>query len=211
MQLSSASLPVGGYSFSQGLEYAIDEGWVKNVVDVSQWVMLSLHESIASVDLPLLIRLQQAVKENDATQFNYWNAAVLACRETTELTLTETAMGDALKRLLTNLDIPTLECEQPISFIAGFAAAAEHWQIDSETAQVGLLWSWLENQIAAATKLVPLGQTQAQALLVKLGDEIDTIIEKAKHIDDNNIGSSLPGLAMASSWHETQYSRLFRS
>jgi len=211
MQLSSASLPVGGYSFSQGLEYAIDEGWLKTPADIREWLALAMQESLANVDLPILTRLLQAVEKNDTKNIEYWNATLLACRETSELTLTETAMGDALKRLLTNMDIPVIQCQQPLSFIAGFAIAAHYWNIPAETAKVGLLWSWLENQIAAATKLVPLGQTQAQALLIELGDKIDDIIELADKVNDSNIGSSLPGLAMASSWHETQYSRLFRS
>lgn len=211
MQLSSASLPVGGYSFSQGLEYAIDAGWLKTADDIHDWVLLAMEESLANVDLPLLSRLQQSAQVNDKKAFNYWNATVLACRETTELTLTETAMGDALKRLLNSMEIPQIPCEQSPSFIAGYAIAANYWAIPTQTAQVGLLWSWLENQIAAATKLVPLGQTQSQKLLIQLGEEVDNIVKKAMQVTDENIGSSLPGLAMASSWHETQYSRLFRS
>jgi urease accessory protein len=217
LQLSSASLPVGGYSFSQGVEYAIDEGWVKNEADVADWVSLLMQESLAQVDLPLLQRLMRAQQNNDLEKLTYWNAYALACRETHELKLTDTAMGDALVRLLTSLDIPfglinkTVAGKKDISFLSAFAAAAVHWQIDEQQACVGFLWSWLENQIAAATKIVPLGQTSAQKLLVQLGEEITPTLEQANNIHDDSIGSSLPGMAMASSWHETQYSRLFRS
>jgi urease accessory protein len=216
MQLSSASLPVGGYSFSQGLEYAVDAGWVCNAKQTFAWCELLFGESIAVVDLPLLIRLLTAVKNKDSKKFILWNATVLACRETSELSLTETAMGAALMRLLTQLGVENNSCnieldKEPISFIAAFALAANHWGIDEESILVGYCWSWLENQIAAATKLVPLGQTDAQKLLIELGDNIEEIIEKSKTIKDNDIGASLPGLAMASAWHETQYSRLFRS
>ncbi len=216
MQLSSASLPVGGYSFSQGLEHAIDAGWISNQTQTTDWITLVMHESLAKVDLPLLFRLSEALQAKDDLGFHYWNATVLACRETEELLLTETAMGEALSRLLENLELPLPENPSPetkntISFIAMFAAAAHHWSIDKHNAAVGYLWSWLENQIAAATKLVPLGQTAAQQLLIELGKEITTIIHTAEGYGDDDIGSSLPGLAMASSWHETQYSRLFRS
>lgn len=216
MQLSSASLPVGGYSFSQGLEYAVDSNWISSSEQTYDWCQLLLDESIAVVDLPLLIRLLDAINNNDPTPFAYWNATVLACRETTELLLTETAMGAALIRLLEQLELELgswqKACEQDdISFIAAFALAASHWQIDKKSVLVGYCWAWLENQIAAATKLVPLGQTAAQKLLVSLGEQLPDILDKAKTIKDNEIGASLPGLAMASAWHETQYSRLFRS
>lgn len=212
LQLSSASLPVGGYSFSQGLEYAIDNHWVHSEEDVKDWLTLLMNESLAQTDLPLLIRLMESVAKKDTEAYEYWNAYALACRETMELHLTEAAMGDALARLLSNLDIVLpIQATRPTSFIAAFSVAAVTWKIEQNIVLVGYLWSWLENQIAAATKLVPLGQTAAQRLLVVLGEEIDTVIAQSKSIDDNNIGSSLPGLAMASSWHETQYSRLFRS
>jgi urease accessory protein len=216
MQLSSASLPVGGYSFSQGLEFAVDAGWICNAEQTFDWCELLFEDSVAVVDLPLLIRLADAIKNKDSQKFIYWNATVLACRETSELSLTETAMGAALIRLLRQLEIDlsvweTILDEEQISFIAAFALAANYWKINDDSILVGYCWSWLENQIAAATKLVPLGQTAAQKLLISLGDSTHEVIAQAKMIDDGDIGASLPGLAMASAWHETQYSRLFRS
>ncbi len=217
LQLSSASLPVGGYSFSQGLEYAIDAGWITNEEHVADWVGFVMRESIAQVDLPLLLRLLSAIEKDDANAFYYWNAYSLACRETHELLLTETAMGDALVRLLTNLQItlPNNTCAESqkvsVSFVSAFAVAASHWAIDKKSTLLGFLWAWLESQIAAATKLVPLGQTSAQKLLLQIGSDIDSLMATVEQVNDEAIGSSLPGLAMASSWHETQYSRLFRS
>lgn len=222
MQLSSASLPVGGYSFSQGLEYAVELDWLTNKEQTADWLQLVMHESIARVDLPLLIRLIDAVQKKEASQFMYWNATVLACRETKELLLTETAMGAALVRLLRDMNIESgalyfgqlntvQQSNQKISFAAAFAVAAVNWNISQEAILIGYLWSWIENQVAAATKLVPLGQTAAQKLLLELSEQSTSVIEKASAIKDNEIGASLPGLAMASAWHETQYSRLFRS
>ena len=212
MRLSSASLPVGGYSFSQGLEYAVESGWVTSKEETADWLRLILLESIAQVDLPILQRLITALENNSTKAFWFWNTTLLACRETKELLLTETAMGEALVRLLNQLQ-REMPAQQPkdVSFIAAFAVATEHWQVNLEAAKVGYLWSWLENQIAAATKLVPLGQTVAQQLLIELGNCFPEAIKISQTIADNEIGSSLPGMAMASSWHETQYSRLFRS
>lgn len=218
MQLSSASLPVGGYSFSQGIEYAVEVGWIASKEQTYEWLQLVMNESIAQVDLPLLLRLIGAIQDENQQQFIYWNATVLACRETKELLLTETAMGAALLRLLGQLDTPLPsafykgdEVRQKITFIAAFALASVHWNISKEAAVMGYLWSWIENQVAAATKLVPLGQTASQSLLLSLSDESTLLIKKVNTIKDDEVGSSLPGLAMASALHETQYSRLFRS
>jgi urease accessory protein len=98
-----------------------------------------------------------------------------------------------------------------VSFASQFALACHHWKIPAADAVQGFIWAWLENQIAAATKLVPLGQTQAQKLLVCLMKDIPPIAEKALQLPDEDIGWSLPGVVMASAKHERQYSRLFRS
>jgi len=212
LQLSSSTLPVGGYAFSQGLEYAIDSGWLKNSEDVRAWLSLQLQQSLANTDLPLLTRQLRAARIQDREKMIYWNHYTLACRETSELRLNDTAMGAAMVRLLHHLDVPVLLCDkQEITFVAAFAMAAAHWQIDTPMACQGYLWSWLENQVAAATKLVPLGQTNAQQLLAELLPSIPQAIDYAETVSDLTIGASLPAVAMASAWHETQYSRLFRS
>ena len=98
-----------------------------------------------------------------------------------------------------------------ISFVSAFAIAAHAWQISSDNAQAGYCWTVIDNQVAAATKLIPLGQTQGQNLLFKLCKDVDHYVRKANELDDRELGGSLPRLSMASAWHETQYSRLFRS
>lgn len=212
LQLSSAALPVGGYSFSQGLEFAIDEEWLKDSADISEWLSLQMSASLAKIDLPLLQRQLMAAENANVEQLAYWNAYILACRETKELRLTDTAMGVALVRLLKQLDVSMpFSSDSEMTFVTAFAMAAAHWGIDARVASHGYLWSWLENQVAAATKLVPLGQTQAQQLLSELLVDIPGVIDAAERISDDAIGASLPAIAMASAQHETQYSRLFRS
>ncbi|WP_428820166.1 urease accessory protein UreF [Microbulbifer sp. MCCC 1A16149] len=211
LQLSSASLPVGGYAFSQGLEYAIDAGWVRNADDTRQWLTLQLQESLTQVDCPLLLRCHRALEEGSSERLHYWNHYALACRETSELRLTDTATGSALIRLLKQLQVDSkLHCDE-VSFIAAFAVAAHHWGLSADAALLGLVWSWLENQVAAATKLVPLGQTQAQQLIGEIQQQVPSAIERAKRIEDCEIGAGLPALAIASARHEHQYTRLFRS
>ena len=104
LQLSSVSLPVGGYAFSQGLEYAIECGWVKNYADVEQWIKLQLKENLARVDLPILRGVMESSQSQDWDRFCYLNDLAIASRETKELRLTDTAMGEALYRLLKSLE-----------------------------------------------------------------------------------------------------------
>ncbi|CUB04105.1 urease accessory protein UreF [Marinomonas fungiae] len=212
LQLSSVSLPVGGYAFSQGMEYAIDKGWLTKPAQVADWTQLQLLQSLARVDLPVLRLAMAAWAQRDEARIVELNDLILACRETKELRLNDTAMGEALARLLRSLEIETPFVRlEDISFVVLFAMAATHWQVEFDSAALGFSWSWLENQIAAATKLVPLGQTQAQLLLGELQPTLSEAIALSKSIDEDDIGAGLPAVAIASCLHETQYSRLFRS
>lgn len=212
LQLSSVSLPVGGFAFSQGLESSIDCGWLRTKSDTFEALSLQLTEGLGRLDLPLLQRAMASFSQCDLIALTQWNDLALACRETQELRLTDTAMGMALARLLRNLGIELpFSPAEPLSFVTGYAMAASHWGIPFHSAALGFSWAWLENQIAAATKLVPLGQTDAQRLLGELQPLIPEAIALATTLEDDDIGACLPALAIASCCHETQYSRLFRS
>ncbi len=220
LQLSSVSLPVGGYAFSQGLEYAVECAWLKKLADVETWITLQLHENLARVDLPILREVMLATENKDWLRLLYLNDLLLASRESKELRLSDTAMGEALLRLLKSLDFELDFLEElkrqgdtinDISFVVLFGLCAQQWVIPYRSAAMGLTWSWLENQVAAATKLVPLGQTQAQQLLVLLQPVLAEVLNAAEQVEEDEIGGGLPALAIASASHETQYSRLFRS
>ena len=217
LQLCSANLPVGGFSFSQGMERAVEMGWIKDQETTSSWITLNLSESISRTDLPILQRLCYSLKKNDLERFFYWNNYLLACRESHELRVSELAMGKALMRLLANLKQLDLSIYHGLfavaemSFVGAFSLAACVWKIDLVSSLTGYCWTYIDNQVAAATKLVPLGQTQAQNLLYNLSHGISGAINTAIGLADDEIGASLPRLGMASAWHETQYSRLFRS
>lgn len=217
LQLCSANLPVGGFSFSQGLEYAVEMGWVTSAEATKDWVSFNLAQSIANTDLVLLNRLYKSLEDHDLQAFMGWDQHLLACRESNELLLADVAMGKALMRLLKDLQaIDTapyidLITQKEISFVSAFALGAYLFGLDMRSAQSGFCWAYIDNQVAAATKLVPLGQTQAQNLLFAITEQVEQAIEQANQLDDQDIGASLPRLAMASAWHETQYTRLFRS
>lgn len=220
LQLSSVSLPVGGYAFSQGLEYAVECAWLKKPAELETWITLQLHENLARVDLPILREVMLATENKDWLRLLHLNDLLLASRETKELRLSDTAMGEALLRLLKSLDFELEFLDElikqggtvnDISFVCLFGLCAQQWNIPYRLAATGFTWSWLENQVAAATKLVPLGQTQAQRLLVQLQPMLGAIIDAAEQVSEEEIGGGLPALAIVSAQHETQYSRLFRS
>lgn len=225
LQLCSANLPVGGFSFSQGLEYAVEMGWVKDVYSTKSWVEMNLSQSIARTDLAIIKRQYEALLNDDTSAFIYWNQHLIACRESNELHLADVAMGKALIRLLKQLDAAEIQqglqqyeglfdvnkIGSDMSFPSAFVLIASLFKLDLLLIQSGYCWTYIDNQIAAATKLVPLGQTQAQNLLFDITEQVETSIKCANSLNDDEIGASLPRLAMASAWHETQYTRLFRS
>ena len=104
LQLCSANLPVGGFSFSQGLEFATENGWLTDSASTESWIEVNLAESIAQTDLPIINRLYKALNVGDTKAFIYWNEHIVACRESHELLLSDLAMGKALMRLMNQLD-----------------------------------------------------------------------------------------------------------
>lgn len=217
LQLCSANFPVGAYAFSQGLEWAVEAQWITDATALCTWLDDQLNTGLMHLDIPILLRFM-AVLADDArhapdtlAELNHWNHILLANRETAEFGLAEIAMGEAANRVARELALPILALETSPSFLYTFASIAHHWAIDVESACLGYLWSWLENQVAAGVKLIPLGQSQAQRVLTQFSDRLTIIYHNALNIEDADIGASLPGLAIASAQHETQYSRLFRS
>lgn len=214
MQLVSPALPVGAYAYSQGLEFAVDQGWVDSLAAAEDWIGSVLEYSLGGLDLPVLQRLYRAFAEADEIAAAQWNGYLQSARESHELLLEDVQMGEALHRLLVSLDIAPAKAwsdELSPSFATAFALAAVHWQVSEADAMQGFAWSWLENQVAAAIKLVPLGQTDGQRLLLALMPRLEQAVAAARQVADDDLGVGLPRLAMASAQHETQYSRLFRS
>ena len=198
LQLASPTLPVGAYSYSQGLEAAVEAGIVTDAASAEAWIGDALQFSIGRFEAPVLWRMMQGEELNEL---------FLASRETAELRAETVQMGHSLKRLLEDLALGTLASEEP-SYPAAYAFAARRLQVEPREALVAYLWSWLENQVMAAIRAVPLGQTAGQKILFALGAKLEKIAEQTQAAPLSNF---TPGLAMLSTRHETQYSRLFRS
>ena len=214
LQLVSPSLPVGGFTYSQGIEWAVECGWIQSAQDLEAWLEDQLHSTIARLDLPVLMRLYAAVQREDLSALQQWSSFLLACRETSELRMEERNRGRALADLLVKLELLGSETWKSIlaqSQLAGFAFATCRWAIPLEQAALGYAWSWLENLAMAAVKLIPLGQTQGQQVLQHLSPSIPALLPITKALQDDEIGAANLALAIASSQHESQYTRLFRS
>ncbi|GAB6140950.1 urease accessory protein UreF [Methylosoma difficile] len=214
LQLVSPGLPIGMYSYSQGLERAVDDGWVSTPDTAREWIGGVLQTSMTRVDVPVLLRLCSAWQNQDHAEVTHWSKTLTACRETSELRAEDRQTGQALAKLLIKLDMPEAEAWQRQSeatLATVFSLAAVRWGIDPRHAAMGYVWGWLENQVLCAVKLVPLGQVAGQQLLQALAAQIPEQVDAAVLLDDEDIGGSAFGLALASSRHEMQYSRLFRS
>jgi len=221
LQLVSPNLPTGAFTYSQGLEWAVQCGWITDQQQTQEWLLSVLQASIESLELPVLIRLYQALhnkQDIDTEAFSYWCGRLYASRETHELRQEEKQRARAMLTLLQQLtdsqhwpELQTLQQELKQCQLASFALAASYWEINLQDTLTGYCWSWLENAVAAAIKLVPLGQTQGQQLLLNMGHEVAMTIQNSLQIEEQRIGASTPAMAIASSLHETQYSRLFRS
>lgn len=217
LQLTSPSLPIGAFAYSQGLEQAVERKWVQCQATLEQWITTQLEETWQYHELPIYYRCYQALQnpsdKKPLSRFLYWAAYWYASRESKELREEAQQTARALRTILNQL-IPNnalTQCSDIHCPPALFAVACQHWKIDAKSGAQGLCWSWVENQAIAATKLMPLGQSDCQHLLSRLIPKIEHSCQTALSIPDDAVGQSLPAIAIASSNHENQYCRLFRS
>lgn len=213
LRLVSQGLPVGGFSYSRGLEAAVHAGWVTDEATARDWILGTLQANVAQLDGALLWRMATALHADDQERFLTANDWLAAGRESREFQREDRRQGEALLRLLTDLDVPSARhhAGRELTYAAAFALACHHWRITPEAALKGFLWVYVEGQVTAAIKLVPLGQTAGQRLLIEAATAIEQAAARARSLRDDEIGNLAPALAMASAWHETQYSRLFQS
>lgn len=213
LHLASPALPIGAFHFSQGLEYAVEAGWVTSEQTAKEWIAGCARENIGTLDLPIVGRIRKAWIEGDEYASRYWSRYVLASRETEELRAEDRHMGQALGRILRDLGVIAADSMDAsvASYPALFARACAAWSIPEREALQTYAWTWAENQTLAAVKLVPLGQSAGQRILHALQPELERIAERASQLRDDEIGTAAVMQAFASARHESQYTRLFRS
>ncbi|MCF8179292.1 MAG: urease accessory protein UreF [Sulfuritalea sp.] len=223
LQLASPALPVGAYTYSQGLEWAIEAGTVNDEATALVWIGDQLEWNVGRYEAPLLLRMLEAWTADDGPSALELDAEYLATRETAELRAETLQMGYSMKRLLNELgDFPSSRLDTMVvspgqrsasrgTFPYAWTCAAAVWQIPARDALTAWLWSWAENQTMAALKSVPLGQAAGQRLLLEIGRRLPAVVERTSALADADYSNFAPGFAIACCNHETQYTRLFRS
>jgi urease accessory protein len=214
LQLASPALPVGAFNFSQGLEYAVEQGWVGNGAQAAEWILGVARHGVATLDVPLLLRMHAAWEAQDTARARQLSRELIAARETQELRAEERHMGQSLAKILVHFGIPAAQEWQrnpDTSYAALFALAAQDARATARDTAIAYLWTWAENQVLGAVKLIPLGQTDGQRALESIRLRIPELVAAAELLEDEDIGSATPLALMSSAWHETQYTRLFRS
>ncbi len=217
LQLCSPSLPVGAYSYSQGLEAAMESGHVRDEATSRAWIAAMLDEVVARFEAPITWRLLQAFGVRDAEAINHWTELFIASRDSAEFRAETLQMGYSLGKLLPELvpgDEGLLSLLPPpaeLPFPTALAAAAVALKVPAEDALLGMLFSWAENQVLACVKSVPLGQVSGQRLLLSLSTQLEKAAAIAMSIADEDLSNWSPGLSLLSMQHEVQYSRLYRS
>lgn len=211
LHLASPALPIGAFHFSQGLEYAVEAGWVKDESSALQWITGVARLAIGTLDLPVLLRLHRACSSSDGDGRRRWGRFLLAARETEELRAEDRHMGSALARILRELGVGSPSPNERPGYAEMFAVACVHWNISEHEALQTYAWTWAENQTLAAIKLVPLGQTAGQRILHSLVPLLEEIATQALGIEDEDIGACAIMQGLASARHESQYTRLFKS
>jgi urease accessory protein len=232
LQLSSQALPIGGYSHSQGLEAAIEQQVVTDEASLSRWISDVLEFSMKSFEIPSLLSMTTAWARNDPAAVAALNEDFLSTRESAEMRGATVQMGFSLCSLICSLPdiaratVDTLRSIREPSLPCVWSAATTAWEIEPRESVTGYLWTWAENQVLVAMKAVPIGQSAGQRALLAMGCKIAQVAADMRpsagtarfgensgddHFGGNDYSNFSPGLAILSSQHETQYSRLFRS
>jgi urease accessory protein len=214
LRLASPMLPVGAYAYSQAMEWAAEQKTIADEASALDWIADVLRFNVGTLEGPVWVRLYRAWHERDLDCARHWNERLLALRETAELRAETLHMGGALKAVLEatqEIDTGLLDQLASPTFAAAFSFASHGFGVPLREGLTGYFWSWAENQVSAAMKLVPLGQSSGQRMLVKVIGMLPAIVDQALELSDDRLSNFAPGLAIASSRHETQYTRLFRS
>ncbi len=219
MWLASPALPVGGFSYSEGVEAAVDAGLVADEAQTLTWLRGQLQLTLARSELPAACAAHAAWQAADAAALQAIQTWVLSTRETSELRQQTLQMGRSMLEWLRNLQPahPGLALAAQLlpapAWPLAFALGALALGLDAEHSAHALAFSWLENQVQAAMRVVPLGQSSSQRLLAALVPDIPAAVAQARGLQNRmeDWQSFACMLAILSSRHETQYSRLFRS
>lgn len=218
LQLCNSSFPLGAYSYSEGLETLIEEKQIIDSQSVNKWLINELKYGSIRIELAIVIRSYYCYLQKDLDGLLYWNNWFSAHRETTELRLQSWQMGKSLSKLILafesenqNLSNIINSFEHHCNYAIAFGIITAHWEIKIEDLLLGYAHNWVNNLINVSIKLIPLGQTEGQKLLLNINDEICNNVDSILLLKNEELSSCSWGLSLASIHHEKLYTRLFRS
>jgi urease accessory protein len=215
LQLASPALPVGAYTYSEGLETLVQDGVLSQAEALESWIVEELKQGAIRLEAAVVAQVMQALQDGDIAGVTQWNDWLSALRETSELREQSWQMGRSLQRLLQEMEptlVPTLKAiSEPCNFAIAYGIAAQHWHIDRHAAVVSYLQSWATNLITGGVKLVPLGQTKGQILLARLAVVVEAVATDVLTLAPEKFYACGWGVALASMNHEVLYTRLYRS
>lgn len=215
--LTSANLPIGNFTYSQGLEWAVQSKWVHDEKTFRFWQLKQINNTLMYVDLPILKRLYLSCTDSDINAFKYWVYFLLANKETSELRNEEMHRGLSFFYLIRDGWNMLSKCDYEWkmiikkSYLGCLSWIGVLWKISLYDLALSFSYSWIENAVIIGLKLVPFGQKTAHNILKDFCKPLSKLLKYSFSLKDNDLGSSLPLVSIASSRHETQYSRLFRS
>ncbi len=224
MWLASPALPIGGFSYSEGIEAGVESAYIATFSIANDWLIDQLHLSLARADLAVVAKAIPAWRRDDLDRIDELNNWVLQTRETSELRLQTEQMGRSMLDWLRKQpsfhgahSLFRYESNQTSGFLKSptyplvFALAASSTQACVRDCLMSFAFGWAENMTQAAVRAVPLGQTDGQRILASMTEHIPAAVDAAIRLQDSERQAFSPMLAILSSQHETQYSRLFRS
>lgn len=241
LQITSPALPVGAYSYSEGIEYLCSNGTIQTESDLFDWLKRELSFGFVTNEAAIALRAHQSVLNGNLESLKYWNNWFSATRETEEIRLASWQMGQSLIKLWCQLpeDITLSKNRQKIAdflpqakensqsnsqsnsqgnsimqgcnYAIAFGIVAASLEIDARNTVVGYIYSWLSNLVSAAVRSVPFGQTSGQKIIFRLSSNILVSSQFALQRVDSELEWCGWGTSLACANHETQYSRLFRS
>jgi urease accessory protein len=221
--LASPALPVGGFSYSEGMESAVDQGLVTNDAQAADWLADQLHTSLARGELAVLAQAMPAWRAGDTARIaGTERLGVAHPRDQRDAAQQTTQMGRSLVEWLRTVRPELVEglaqafagsarTGASLTYPVAFALAASATPATVRDTLLAFAFGWAENMMQAALKSVPLGQSAGQRILVRLAGEIPAAVDHALTLGDADRQAFSPMLAILSARHETQYSRLFRS
>ncbi|MFM7888733.1 MAG: urease accessory protein UreF [Pseudanabaena sp.] len=227
LQITSPALPVGAYSYSEGIEYLCSSGVILTKADLCNWLKREMYFGFITNEAAIALRAHQAMLKNDLTALKYWNNWLSATRETEEVRLASWQMGQSLIKLWAQLDDQQLQRSQSIdrilptakdnadgqgcNYAIAFGIVGASLEIEASNTVLGYIHSWVSNLVSVAVRSVPFGQTTGQQVIFRLNADIWQSSQFALERLDKELEWCGWGASLASANHETQYSRLFRS